>query len=66
MLTDLDWLDTGKPFPPECAKNRLLRYREHRELFEDKHENVYREQFRRIERVIGNFSEIISYATIVT
>lgn len=65
MLTDLDWLDTGKPFPPECAKNRLLRYKEHRELFEDKHENVYREQFRRIERVIGNFSEIISYATIV-
>lgn len=65
ILTDLTWLDIGKLFPPECAKNRLSRYKEHRELFEDKHENVYAEQFRRIERVIGNFSEVVSYATVV-
>lgn len=65
MLTDLSWLDIGKPFPPSCARNRLERYKENRELFEDKHYDVYKEQFRRIERVIGNFGEVVSYATIV-
>lgn len=65
MLTDLSWLDIGKPFPPECTHNRLQRYRENRALFEDKHYDVYKEQFRRIERVIGNFGEVVSYATIV-
>ncbi len=65
MLTDLSWLDIGKPFPPECTRNRLRRYRENRALFEDKHYDVYKEQFRRIERVIGNFGEVVSYATIV-
>lgn len=64
MLTDLSFLERGKPFPPDCTKNRLKRYKENKELFEDKHENVYREQFRRIDRVIGNFSMVISYAVI--
>lgn len=64
MLTDLSWLDVGKPFPPPCAINRLLRYKENRELFEDKHGEVYEEQFKRIERIIGNFRSVISYAVI--
>lgn len=65
ILTDLTWLDIGKPFPPPCTKNRLERYNENKQLFEDKHYKIYREQFRRIERIIGNFSEVISYATIM-
>lgn len=64
MLFDLSFLARGKPFPPDCTKHRLARYKENKELFEDKHENIYREQFRRIDRVIGNFSEVISYAII--
>ena len=27
MLTDLSWLDIGKPFPPQCTVNRLARYK---------------------------------------
>lgn len=65
MLTDLNFLEIGQPFPPECAKNRLRRYSENKDIFEDKHGNVYKEQFKRIERVIGNFTNVISYATIL-
>lgn len=65
MLTDLNWLDVGQPFPPPCTRNRLQRYKENRALFEDKHDIVYEEQFKRIERVIGNFSTVVSYAIIV-
>lgn len=65
MLTDLSWLDIGQSFPPPCTRNRLQRYKENRELFEDKHGLVYEKQFQRIERVIGNFGSVVSYATIV-
>lgn len=65
MLTDLSWLDIGQPFPPLCTRNRLQRYKENRALFEDKHGFVYEEQFERIERVIGNFGSVISYATVI-
>lgn len=64
-LTDLSWLMPGEPFPPTCARHRLERYRANRALFEDHHDEVYREQFKRIERVIGNFGDVVSYATIL-
>lgn len=65
-LTDTkSWLVPGKAFPPECAVNRLNNYRANKMLFEDKHANVYEQQFKRIERVIGNFNDVISYVTIM-
>lgn len=64
MLTDLSFLEPGKPFPSDSEQKRLRRYRENRQLFEDEHTEVYRQQFERIERVIGNFGQVISYATI--
>lgn len=64
MLTDLSWLDIGKPFPPPCAANRLERYRENKEIFEDDYESVYEEQWKRIERVIGNINDVVGYAVI--
>lgn len=54
-LDDLSWLTPGEPFPPPCARHRLKNYRENKLLFEDKHALVYMEQFKRIERIIGNF-----------
>lgn len=63
-LTDLSFLETGKPFPPDCEKERLERYRDNKLLFEDEHAQVYKEQFNRIERIIGNFEKAVSYATI--
>lgn len=64
MLTDLSFLEKGKPFPPDDERKRLRRYKENRLLFEDEHAVVYKEQFERIERVIGNFDRVVSYATI--
>lgn len=64
MLTDLSFLEYGEPFPPSSELKRLKRYKENKLLFEDEHAVVYKEQFERIERVIGNFGKVISYATI--
>lgn len=64
MLTDLSFLERGKPFPPDSERKRLQRYRENKLLFEDEHAEVYQEQFGRIERVIGNFGQVVSYATV--
>lgn len=55
MLTSLEFLTPGSRWPPEGEMERLRRYRDNRLLFEDEHAAVYREQLRRIERVIGNF-----------
>lgn len=64
-LDDLSWLAPGQLFPPPCARNRLKNYRENKRLFEDKHALVYKEQFKRIERIIGNFKEVVSYANVL-
>lgn len=66
MLTDLNWLQVGQPFPPkdECTQKRLQRYGKNKKLFEGEHADIYENQFKRIERVIGNFGEVISYPVI--
>lgn len=64
MLTDLSFLKRGEKWPPESEIKRLETYKNNRRLFEDEHALVYTEQMKRIERVIGNFSKVISYATI--
>ena len=64
MLTNLSFLDEGKAFPPYQETKRLKRYKENKQLFEDEHAEVYKTQFERIERVIGNFENVVSYATV--
>lgn len=64
MLTNLNFLTQGQPFPPLSESERIKRYEENKLLFEDDHAKVYHEQFKRIERVIGNFDEVVSYSTI--
>lgn len=65
MLTDLSFLNLGEPWPPKSERERLKRYDNNRKLFQNKHSEVYEEQFKRIERVIGNFGEVISYQVII-
>jgi SPP1 family phage portal protein len=67
MLTNLNFLDKGKKWPPEDRdeRERLERYENNKQIFESKHYDVYREQFARIQRVIGNLEDIISYETIL-
>lgn len=61
MLTDLTFLQQGKKWPPPCELGRLNDYEANRQLFENEHSEVYREQMKRIERVIGNFGSAVSF-----
>jgi hypothetical protein len=67
MLTDLNFLRVGQTFPPDDydTKERLSRYAINKQIFENNHVNAYEQQFKRIERVIGNFGEVISYPVIL-
>jgi hypothetical protein len=65
MLTDLNFLGIGKNWPPDCERARLELYKTNRDLFENKHAEVYEEQFKRINRVIGNFENVISYPVVI-
>lgn len=46
MLTSLDFLQPGKPWPPPEEAERLERYAQNRLLFEGKHEQVYKDWIR--------------------
>lgn len=46
MLTSLDFLQQGKPWPPPTEAERLGRYAQNRLLFEGKHELVYKDWIR--------------------
>jgi hypothetical protein len=65
MLTNLDFLKPGEKWPPESEIERLTLYQENKAIFEGRHMEIYREQFKRIERVIGNFDNVISYGAIL-
>lgn len=64
MLTDLSFLSVGASWPPTSEIERLTKYETNRKLFENHHDVVYAEQFKRIQRVIGNFQNVISYAVL--
>jgi hypothetical protein len=65
MLTSLDFLNIGESWPPEEEIERLETYKQNRKLFENEHDEVYFEAFKRIERVISNFQDVISYPVII-
>jgi hypothetical protein len=65
LLNNLNFLNPGQPWPPKSEYERLKRYDNNRKLFQNKHTEVYEDQFKRIERVIGNFGEVVSYQVIV-
>lgn len=64
MLTDLSFLNTGNIWPPQSERDRLTQYDVNRRIFEGDHANIYAEQFKRIQRVIGNFNDVVSYCVI--
>ena len=61
MLTNLDFLREGEPWPPVSERPRLERYEAHRKLFEGEHAEVYKGKLDRIARVIGNFHDVVSF-----
>lgn len=83
MLYDLQWLATGKSFPPITEIPRLERYWQNASLFDGNHfadtgfkivndtnckntpVNMYLQCAKRIERVIGNFEDIIAFPVLL-
>ena len=69
MLYDLEWLQVGQSFPPTVELERIRRYDENRRVFRVTHlddgaTEYYRDCCKRIERVVGNFEELISFPVI--
>lgn len=52
MLTSLDFLQPGQPWPPKDTeeRERLIKYRDNRALFEGRHELVFHEVWERLFR----------------
>lgn len=65
MLTSLSFLEIGQQWPPKCECKRMEMYYRNRELFIGEHASVYEQDLKRIERVIGNFQEVVSYPTVL-
>lgn len=65
MLYDLNWLQTGKNFPPIDEQERLTRYRQNILLFDNDQwaieNDVYNNAVQRITRVVGNFEDYICF-----
>ncbi|MEA4884272.1 MAG: phage portal protein [Clostridia bacterium] len=49
-LTDMNWLDRGKPWPPKSETARLKLYDENRKLFKGDHAEVFTENWNRLKR----------------
>ena len=65
MLTDLSWLNTREMFPPASERERLNRCEKNRQLFEGEQAEVYKEAYKRIERVIGHWDNVVSYPVVL-
>ena len=65
MLTNLDFLNKGEKFPPACERERLEMYEANRRIFNGKHAEVYKHDLERIERVIDDFQNVVSYPIIL-
>lgn len=64
MLTSLDFLKVGQYWPPSIEIPRLEKYHKNKQIFDGNHDFVYKENFKRISRVINNFQEVVSYSVI--
>lgn len=64
MLTNLEFIRQGALWPPPAERSRLERYDAHRRLFAGEHVEVYENQLARIQRVIGNFGDLVGYAVV--
>lgn len=70
MLTNLDWIGTGKPFPPRAEEKRLDRYEKNEKLFEGKHKDVFGKDFYRLSDYLKkrniDVNTVINYPQLLT
>lgn len=45
MLTNTDWIETGREFPPRREEKRIERYRDYKDMFEGEYDKVYNYDF---------------------
>ena len=50
MLTDLNWLGKGQPYPPAAEKDRSEKYKINEKLFASQHTAVFKDQFDTLSR----------------
>lgn len=65
MLNNINWLMQGEQFPPVCERARLARYANNKRIFDNRHMEVYSQQWKRIEKVVGSVAEVISYPIVL-
>ena len=81
MLYNLNWLNPGQSFPPKCEVSRIERYMQNAQLFDGDHFDdptfrthdsinvsaisVYQKCAERIEKIIGNFEDVISFPVLL-
>lgn len=70
MISSLDFLEQGKPFPPADAdtKERFLMYEQNLKLFNGEHGEVggiFDDDLKRLRRVVGNYDEVVDFVTLL-
>lgn len=70
MLTDLNWIATGRPFPPKDEEKRINNYKKYAAMFNGKYEDVFGTYFsnKALEIRLRNVrvSTIINYPQLLT
>jgi len=70
VLSSLDFLKTGQQFPPEDpdTQDRFRMYERNKELFYGEHGKpggIFDNDLKRLSRVVGNYSEVIDFVTLL-
>lgn len=65
MITSISAFNIGQTFPINSEKERIEGYYTYKELYEGEHTSVYEEAFKRIQRIVGSYHQVVSYATII-
>ena len=70
MLSNLDWLQEGKQFPPKDrdTRERFEMYQRNKELFNGEHGKIggiFDNDLKRLRRVVGNYDEVVDFVTLL-
>jgi len=66
MITSLDQLSVGQPFPPtDEISRRMIQLNEWKSLFHGDHDSVYKDEFRRTMEIVGAFEDALQYEIVL-
>lgn len=69
MLSNLDWIAEGKPYPPDDSDTqvRLTMYDTNKKLFNGEHGEIggiFDNNLKKLRRVIGNYDDVFDFVTL--